>query len=80
MHTLHTRSASSNQKSVIEQPPCKQSLMALAQQVGVELVYVAALLAADVALPRVRVTVAPFVQEVQRGVGERDGAKRADER
>lgn len=54
--------------------------MALAQQVGVELVDVAALLAADVALPGVGVAVAALVQEVERGVGERDGAEGAHQR
>lgn len=47
---------------------------------GVELVHVAALLAADVALPGVGVAVAALVQEVQGGVGEGDGAERAHER
>lgn len=65
---------------MIKRPPSKQSLVALAQQVGVELVHVAALLAADVALPGVGVAVAAFVQEVQRGVGERDGAEGAHQR
>lgn len=46
---------------------------------GVELVHVAALLAADVALPGVGVAVAALVQEVQGGVGERDGAEGAHE-
>lgn len=54
--------------------------MTLAEQVGVELVDVAALLAADVALPRVGVAVAALVQEVQRRVGERDAAERAHQR
>lgn len=65
---------------MIKRPPGKQSLVALAQQVGVEVVHVAALLAADVALPGVGLAVAALVQEVQRGVGERDGAERAHER
>lgn len=46
----------------------------------VELVYVAALLAADVTLPRVGVAVAALVQEVQRRVRERYGAERAHQR
>ena len=54
--------------------------MALAQQVGVELVHVAALLAADVALPGVRFAVAALVQEIQRGVRECYSAKRTYER
>lgn len=54
--------------------------MTFAEQVGVELVDVAALLAADVALPGVGVAVAALVQEVERGVGERDGAEGAHER
>lgn len=65
---------------MFERPPCDQSLVALAQQVGVELVDVAALLAADVALPGVGVAVAALVQEVERGVGEGDGAERAHQR
>lgn len=55
---------------MIERPPSKQSLMALAKKVRVEFVDVAALFAADVALPGVGVAVAPFVQEVEGGVGE----------
>lgn len=47
---------------------------------GVELVHVAALLAADVALPGVGVAVAAFVEEVQGGVGERYGAEGTYER
>lgn len=54
--------------------------MTFAEQVRVELVHVAALLAADVALPGVGVAVAALVQEVEGGVGERDGAERADQR
>lgn len=54
--------------------------MALAQQVGVELVHVAALLAADVALPGVGVAVAAFVQEIQGRVRESYRAKRTYER
>lgn len=54
--------------------------MALAQQVGVELVHVAALLAADVALPGVGVAVAALVQEIQGRVRESYRAKRTYER
>lgn len=54
--------------------------MTLAEQVRVEVVHVAALLAADVALPGVGVAVAALVQEVQRGVGERNGAECTYER
>lgn len=65
---------------IVERPPCKQSLVALTQQVGVEFVHVAALLSADVALPRVGVAMAALVEEIQRRVWERDGAECADER
>lgn len=51
--------------------------MALAEQMGVELVDVAHLLAADVALPRVALAVAALVEEVQRLVGELDAAEQA---
>lgn len=54
--------------------------MALTQQVGVELIHVAALLAADVALPGVGVAVAALVEEIQRGVRECYRAKRTYER
>lgn len=49
--------------------------MAFAEQMGVELVHVAHLFAADVALPRVALAVAALVQEVQRLVGELDAAE-----
>lgn len=62
---------------VIERPPGKQSLVTLAEEVRVELVDVAALLAADVALPGVGVAVAALVEEVEGGVGERYSAERA---
>lgn len=78
-HVVELR-CSTIEKSLMERPPCKQSLVALAQQVGVELVDVAALLAADVALPRVGVAVAALVQEVQGRVRERYGAEGAHER
>lgn len=61
----------------MKRPPSKQSLVTLAQEMGVELVDVAALFPADVALPGVGVAVAALVQEVQGGVGERDGAEGA---
>lgn len=47
---------------------------------GVEVVHVAALLAADVTLPGVGVAVAAFMQEVQGGVGEGNAAERTYER
>lgn len=64
----------------VERPPGKQSLVALAEQMRVEFVHVTALFAADVALPRVGVAVAALVEEVERGVRERDGTEGADER
>lgn len=54
-------------------------LVALAQQVRVELVDVVELLATDVAPPRIAVTVAALVQEVQCLVGELDAAEVAGE-
>lgn len=80
MHTLYEKCIPNTELVIVERPPCKQSLVALTQQVGVEVVDAAALLAADVALPGVGVAVAALVQEVQRRVGERDGAERAHQR
>lgn len=54
-------------------------LVALAEQVRVELVDVVHLLAADVAPPRIALAVAALVQEVQRLVGELDPAEVAGE-
>lgn len=49
--------------------------MALAEQMGVELVDVAHLFTADIALPWVALAVAALVEEVQRLVGELDAAE-----
>lgn len=62
----------------MERPPRKQSLVTLAQQVGVKLVDIAALLSADIALPWIRVAVTTLVQEVQCRIRECYGAKRAN--
>lgn len=53
--------------------------MALAEQMGIELVNVVQLLAADVALPRIALAVAALVQKVERLVGELDAAEMARE-
>lgn len=53
--------------------------MTLAQQVGVELVHIAALLTANVAFPWVRIAVTALMQEVQGGVRECYRAKRTYE-
>lgn len=50
---------------IIERPPCKQSLMAFAEQMRVEFVNVAALLSTNVALPRVRIAMAALMQEIK---------------
>lgn len=52
-------------------------MVALAEQMGVEFVDIAHLLAADVALPRIALAVATLVEEVQRLVGELDAAEQA---
>lgn len=57
--------------------PRLTSLVALAEQMGVEFVHIAHLLAADVALPRIALAVATLVEEVQRLVGELDAAEQA---
>lgn len=49
--------------------------MALAEQMRVELVHVAALLPADVALPRIGVRMATLVQEIERLIRESDPAE-----
>lgn len=64
----------------MERPPSKQSLVTLAQQVGIELVHIATLFSAYVALPGVGVAVASFVKEVKGGVGECNGAECAYKR
>lgn len=53
------------------------SLVALAEQVRIELVHIVTLLSADVALPRVAFAVTAFVEEVQRLIGEFNAAEQA---
>lgn len=50
-------------------------LVALAQQMRIELVHIAQLLTANVALPRIALAVAALVQEVQRLIGELNAAE-----
>lgn len=57
--------------------PRLTSLVTLAEQMGVEFVNVAHLLAADVALPRIALAVATLVKEVQCLIGELDSAEQA---
>lgn len=51
--------------------------MTLTQQMGIKLVHVATLLAANVAFPRIRVRMTSLVQKIQSLIGKADPAKNA---